>query len=235
MGELKIPPKKQVICQRCEKPFPSKNALFRHLKASIGSNTSCLKPEEVAEFMEIVVNREENFEKIAILYGYIPSDYYLHQDSNINSTLNQGWGLKDGDHAAQLLLEAAQEVSLGAVKIDTQALKANRSYGCDSRCDDIKKYLCQDKNTGALSEVLCMRLPPLFCDEGDSQEEKKVNERQASQKWIAAVNKVLCERIQSLKGNKVENYHAGKIQVFGRLTVSKKFNAEIFNKIYCDL
>ena len=227
MGASETPSKKQVICERCKKAFPSKNALFRHLKASIGSNDSCLKPEEVDEFLRMVVNREENFEKIAILYGYIPSDYYLQQDLKVDSTSNQEWGLKDGDHAAQLLLEAAQEVSLGTANVETQTLKANRSYGCDSRCDEIKEYLCQDENTGALSEVLCMRLPPLFCEEGESKEEKKANENRAVQKWVSDVNTKLSAKIQSLVGDKTENFHAGKMQVFGRLTVSKKFNAEM--------
>ncbi len=225
MGDSNSASKKQVICDRCSKSFTSKNALFRHLKASIGSSNSCLRQDEVSEFMEMVVNREENFEKIAILYGYIPSDFYLQREINVKDvSTNECWGLQGGDHAAQLLQESAQEVSLGSkANLD---MKINRSYGCQSRSKDIQDQLCQDENTGALTEILCMRLPSLCYDEGESQEDKKLNETEAIQKWVDSVNAKLIEKIMGL--NPGMNYcHTGKIKVFGRLTVKKKFNAEM--------
>ena len=218
---------KVIECDNCKKPFPSKNALFRHLKASIGSQTSCLKPEEVTEFMELVVNREENFEKAAILYGYIPSDYYLQRDSNTESSENLGSGLKGGDHAAELLFQSAYEVSLGK-KVDEKSMKINRSYGCHSRSKDVQEQLCQDKNTGALNEVMCMRLPPLLYDRGDSEEKKLENENLAIQSWVQSVNKVLRIKLNDLAPKDFPaDYHLGNIEVFGRLSVPKKFNAEM--------
>lgn len=218
--------KMQITCERCKTPFPSKNALFRHLKASIGASTSCLKAEEVNEFMEKVVNREENFEKIAILYGYILSDFYLHRGIKGQTISDdEGWGLKDGDQAAQLLCEAAQEVSLGR-NVDIDIFKVNRSYGIQSRSKDIQEYLRQDEYTGALSEVLCIRLPPLFHDKGESEDEEEANLRNATQKWVEAVNSTLLGKISQLCQNDCHK-HLGKIKVFGRLTVSKKFNAEM--------
>ena len=258
MGESKEAPtssKKKsnttITCERCKKVFPSKTALFRHLKASIGSSASCLKPEEVLEFMEKVINREENLEKIAILYGYIPSDYYLQQAqqrqpsqqkeefnsrTSENEHRQEGFGLKDGDHAAQLLLEAVNEVSFGR---DTaragSKLKVNRSYGCDSRSDDsTKEQLRQDANTGAICEILCLKVPPFFHQESSSEEEKKANEDKAVQKWIQDLDTILSMKLQNenlmatIGGSNNFHHNArGKIQVFGRLTVSKKFNAEI--------
>lgn len=227
MVELNKSEKRHILCERCSKPFPSKNALFRHLKSSIGSSNSCLTPEEIPEFMAKVINRKDRFEKIAILYGYILSDYYLQRDLHIQTDDGKGWGLKDGDHAAQLLTEAAQEVSLGA-KVETQdEFKANRSYGCNSRSKDIQGQLCQDKNTGALTEVLCMRLPPLFYNEGDNEEDKTKNEKEANDKWVEALNSKLVDKILELNDDKESHRHLGKIQVFGRLTVLKKFNAEM--------
>lgn len=222
--------KKEVICARCQKPFPSKNAMFRHLKATMGTENSCLRPEEVQEFIDKVVNREENFEKIAILYGYILSDPVLQRGLKKEKDGEQKnadlFGVEGGDHAAQLLHDAAQEISLG--KVDrSKPIRINRSYGCNSRNKEIQEQLAQDQHTGALTEIICIRLPRLFFDESGSEDEKKEREKQAEQKWIDSVNKLLDTKISNLLGEKNHNCYGGKIKVFGRLTISKKFNAEV--------
>ena len=220
--------KKEVICARCQKPFPSKNAMFRHLKATMGTENSCLKPEEVQEFIDKVVNREDNFEKIAILYGYILSDSILQRglkkdSENLHKDL---CGVEGGDHAAQLLHDAAQEISLG--KVDrSKPVRINRSYGCNSRNMEIREQLAQDQHTGALTEIICIKLPPLFFDESGTEDEKKEHEKEAEGKWVDSVNKLLETKISNLLGDKNHACHGGKVKVFGRLTISKKFNAEV--------
>ena len=70
------------VCKGCNQGFASKSALFRHLRASGGK---CFPPEEHQDFIKYFVNAEENREKIIILYGYIPGDFYLNlglRDSN---------------------------------------------------------------------------------------------------------------------------------------------------------
>ena len=132
---------KNVVCEGCGKEFESKNSLFRHLRSFAGvantegdsvnnstiSTSSCLSPEEYGNFMRYVVNRDENLDKIAVLYGYIPSDYQLQRGLIIDNAddVNQqqhdhdhegkdklSYGIHGGDHAAQLLLEAIKHVNL---------------------------------------------------------------------------------------------------------------------------
>mmetsp|Transcript_4650 Transcript_4650/g.6048 ORF Transcript_4650/g.6048 Transcript_4650/m.6048 type:complete len:840 (-) Transcript_4650:96-2615(-) len=246
--------KKQIICKGCKEPFPSKNALFRHLRLSAGK---CLTPEEYDDFMKYVVNREENCEKIAVLYGYIPSDKYLRQGCEVHkqslSSLGSGdlqnsdddtpsshHGLRDGEHAAQLLLEAIQIVSLGKdieneeiIKkspnsCSSKLFKANRSYGCNTRQYEIVNHLAQDSYTGALNEVMSLKTPPLIFNENFSEEEKNISQKVAVEQWISKVNKVLRQKISYLvgQGHSLETGSEGQVKVFGRISVPKKFNAE---------
>ncbi len=233
-GSSSTKPKKQVICERCGKELPSKNALFRHLKNTIGTDNPCLRPDEIQEFMDMVVNREENFQKVAILYGYILSDSILQKglkqkgqiiSPSCNDEEETYYGVKDGDHAAQILHDAALEISLGKF-VKSKPTRINRSYGCNSRNQDIQEQLAQDQHTGALTEIICIRLPSLFFDEDNgTEEEKKEREAKAERRWVDSVNDLLQKKISDLSS--AIGGDGGKIKVFGRLTVSKKFNAEV--------
>jgi len=293
-----------IICEGCGKEFDSKNALFRHLRStasasSSSTTSSCLSPEDYRNFMRYVVNRDENLDKIGVLYGYIPCDYQLQRGLQINDNVNVNsanehkdehkdenktkgvdvkmcYGIEGGEHAAQLVLEAIQHVNLsGGTDIDTETdtiqlhamdkdnnedhvgntsaktnmqkkskTKINRSYGCTARGTDI---VAQDEGTGALTEILCARAPPIYLDGDDDTERtdelQRIAEDKAMQLWVDAVNRVLHVKILACSNininintnNDHDHQHSklqqcpspGRIQVFGRITVPKKFNAEI--------
>lgn len=223
--------KKEIICTGCNAHFPSKNVLFKHLRASEGK---CFSPSDYKDFLKHVVNSERNCEKIIILYGYIPSDHYLNlglrkYDEEI-ATLdpeNTKIGVCGGVHAAQLVLDAIENVSYGGevdddVKSKKDNTRPNRSYGHFSRSSEI---CAQDEYTGAITEVMTLRAPPLLvedCPDADTQQK----EEQALQKWINSVNDALAMEISEL-ASLSSLKHPGKVKVFGRLTAPKKFNAEM--------
>lgn len=224
-------------CTQCKKHFSSKNALFRHLRSSHQDTLD--------------LSHEGNLEKIIVLYGYIPSDVImslsLEKDlvsptvsscvddlaaSDDECCKNTIFGLKGGDDISKLVMEAVQCVSFGEDKAREdreKLLKVNRSFGNTSREDDI---LAKDEHTGALAEVLTIRAPPLVWNdgnEGDSNiksSKSYTSESQAIQSWIQDVNQVLkCKIGKQLE--KSSSLSPGKIRIFGRLTVPKKFNAEM--------
>ena len=214
---------KKIICTNCKREFDSKNALFRHLRSK---TDSCLSQDELKDFLRHVVNRDENLDKVAVLYGYIPSNYYLrrglltlHPTSDVGNQEGK-FGVTGGEHAAQLLLEAIKIVSLGSYddSIDLSAtketVKSNRSYGWTARGNAI---VAQDEHTGALTEVLCTRAPPLY-DEDESQESSDLKQ------WLDDINLVLNRKIKNLTSPSCDG---GRVKVFGRVTVPKNFNAEM--------
>ena len=62
-----------VTCEGCNLVFPSKNQLFNHLS---NSDLTCLSREEYATYLKKVVSAKRNWEKIAVLYGYLPGTDY---------------------------------------------------------------------------------------------------------------------------------------------------------------
>ena len=125
---------KPAACQGCGKTFPSRNAVFRHLRET---NGACLSPEEYDAFLQYV-QTQQDLRKTIVLYGYLPT--FTEQDSR-ESLLN-------GNDAARFMLEA----------MGCNAEKINRSYGCNVRGTDI---VAQDEGTGAVCEVMTARLPNL--------------------------------------------------------------------------
>ena len=97
---------KACVCEGCNETFPSKNALFRHLRETLGK---CLPPHEYQEFLIHVVNNQRNLDKIGVLYGYLPSQYYLDGGEELDDI-----GVTGGDLAAVMVLQAIDKVSLGA-------------------------------------------------------------------------------------------------------------------------
>ena len=244
--------KSKIFCTGCGAEFASKNQLFKHLRASEGK---CFEPHEYKDFLKHVVNSERNCEKVIILYGYIPGDFYLKKglaetgtfddqssESESESTVTaeessetkqkHRHGVCDGVHAAQLVLNAIDNVSYGGeidddVKAKKLNLRPNRSYGHFGRASRI---CAQDEYTGAVTEVLSVRMPPLLVeDEGCSAEEKPQKEEEALQKWIKNVNEVLENNISGLstEARTGTTQHLGKVKLFGRLPAPKRFNAEM--------
>jgi len=215
---------KSCVCEGCNEPFPSKNALFRHLRETLGK---CLPPHEYEDFLIHVVNNQRNLEKIGVLYGYLPSQYYLDGGEEV------GMGVSGGDLAAVLVLQAIDRVSLGAAAGEASARagkppktteellgKVNRSYGFHSRCATVDGLLEQDAHTGAMSELLCAFAPPLLGSEDDGSLERE------QRKWIDEVNAELGRAVAGLPAAPGGG-HPGEIRVFGRVYISnKRFNPE---------
>ena len=62
-----------VTCSGCNLNFPSKNQLFRHLA---DSTKTCLSPAEYIRYLTDVPTAKKYWEKIAVLYGYLPGTDY---------------------------------------------------------------------------------------------------------------------------------------------------------------
>ena len=229
MNENKAEPLKEISCDGCKENFTSKTALFRHLRASEGK---CFSPEEYKDFVKYFINSDSNREKVMILFGYIPSDYYLSLGLKGGKKVTIDpealkLGVCDGQHASQLLLEAIEHVSYEG-EIDEEAktskinTRPNRSYGHFARASEI---CAQDELSGAVTEVLTTRAPPLFIEDC-TKADKPAKEEEATKKWIEKVNEILDKLTSGLaKHAKVDS--PGKVKVFGRLQAPKKFNAEM--------
>lgn len=218
----------EIFCNGCKEKFASKTALFRHLRASEGK---CFSPEEYKDFVKYFINSDSNREKVMILYGYIPGDYYLSLGlKNNHETIDPEavkLGVCDGQHASQLLLEAIESVSYeGEIDEEVKASKINtrpnRSYGHFARASGI---CAQDELSGAVTEVLTTRAPPLFIEDC-SKAETSAKEEEATKKWIEKVNQVLNQLTTNLAIHANVEF-PGKVKVFGRLQAPKKFNAEM--------
>jgi tRNA U38,U39,U40 pseudouridine synthase TruA len=119
------------ICQGCNIDFGSRNAVFKHLKATKGA---CLSGEEFKTYQDIVLSQERV--KTILLIGYLCD---LETD------------LSHGDHVISLILDVLFE--------DERDKKFfNRSYGNNSRGVDITR---QDDGSNAMSEILCIKIAPL--------------------------------------------------------------------------
>jgi len=252
MGKAGVTKNKKFICKGCNKEFDSKNALFRHLRSEVRTGkSSCLSPTEYKDFLRYVVNREENLDKIAVLYGYIPCDHQLQRGLRVDTVESNGdaeelaSGIQGGNHAAQLVLEAIQYINLndsaetdsntnnidgGEItnSVSLKKIKCNRSFGCTARSTDI---VAQDTGTGALTEILCARAPPLCLGNTTdvSDNDEVVAAEEAMHVWIDRVNEILQHKISQFLTPLHKNglSSLGKVKVFGRITVPKKFNAEM--------
>lgn len=213
-------PQQQVKCESCGLDFPSKNELFRHL----GSTSSCLSLEKRKEFLTLVGARKT--EKVIVLYGYIPSDYYRNlavtrglyrlDMGRLEEELDPKKGLRDGNHASQLVLEAIHRVAYDAdMDENLRDEKCNRSFG---NADRANNHVAQEEFSGALAEVLMTNVPPLVIDNVSS-------ETAATQQWVNDVNQVLQQSLTFMTDG-VHDFYPGKIVVFGRLKAPKQFNAE---------
>jgi hypothetical protein len=155
-------------CAGCHQTFPSRNALFRHLKES---GDQCIKPDEQENFYKHVRSTSKAT-KVVVLYGYLPYNHGGLASSSSSSSSSSVWNIDNGSDAARILLQtidrhqlqldkvAAEVTTTGMDSTDTQSAysKINRSYGNISRNVD---GVAQDNGTAAVTEVMTARLHPL--------------------------------------------------------------------------
>ncbi len=212
-------------CGGCGVEFPSKNAIFKHLKETDGV---CLSKEDRQDFI-IYLRRNIKLQKTVILYGYLPFNCNDNDDSTGTSSLSSNLNVSNGQDAGRILLETIQEWQDQAdgivVKDDekngnkmttTSASSSyeriNRSYGIHGRNSE---FLQQDENTGAISEVMAVKLRPLRRDTDVEQ-------------WIDTIQDHLEQKYKSfLVANNDGVVTAAPIRILGRLDMpNPKFNAE---------
>ncbi len=212
----------KATCDGCQKQFPSKNKLFQHLAVN---SDGCLSPDEYNEYLR----NPRHFEKIAVLYGYLPGTDYRR-----SKIPDEACGIEGGQHAAWVVTEAIDRVCRGEDSegnVDmawsedkAAAFKINRSYGTLSRNSNAAE---QDEYTGAITEMLVTKTSPLFFDFANA--DKDDNEEQHKEKvtaWVKAVNHQLDCMISCFKSS-CKDWSPGRIRVFGRLSIpQKKFNPE---------
>jgi len=202
---------KTISCKGCRMTFVSKNKLFKHLRQDGGA---CLSSDEYAAFQR---SDERNWQRIAVLYGYIPGDDFMREDS-----ITDPKGIAGGDHAAWVVTQALDRISRGSSHIGKQnwarrdeESKVIRSYGSVTRGGRGATF--QDAHTGAITEVLCTNAL-VNCASDASTEERRESDRQ----WAESVNDMLDKILDSMSSVG----SPGRLRVFGRVTISKRFNAE---------
>lgn len=202
--------KKAVIyCHGCRHGFPSRNAVFAHLKTTAGA---CLSDDARADFLARVGVPDE---RVILLYGY-----RLDASGDGSRSI-----LPTGDAAAEFLLDTCLQVSK-TKKNDTtttsQRPKYLRSYGNLARKSS-SDMVAQDKaSAGSLTEVVATKLPILASSSVDE--------------WIQLVNMALSENFQFKIQQRAQTETATplrhpiepRIVLFGRRELPGKiFNAEM--------
>lgn len=133
----KPPAPAPAVCSGCGETFPSRNQMFKHLKATDGA---CLNSDDFKNFTKYVKANTSKGQKTALLYGYLPSPPTI----------------QNGEDAAKLLLQTIEEHQ--GVKEEDMA-KINRSYANISRSG--VDGVAQDDGMGAITEVMAVRLQPI--------------------------------------------------------------------------
>ena len=200
---MPLPPPVPANCQGCGVEFRSRNAVFRHLKDTQGA---CLTGSDLEDFQRYVMMQDRK--KVLLLYGYLVLPEECSDDG-----MDDKNDIQNGNDAALKLLEVLEEQIAGCLpnsntSTDNKAGKSaapppkiNRSYDNTGRNVDM---LQQDDRSGAISEVLNTRLPPIL---SGSPEE-----------WLDNINALLAK-----KG------YGNRLRVLGRLddNIPSKFNAEL--------
>jgi tRNA U38,U39,U40 pseudouridine synthase TruA len=133
----------EVACNGCGLLFKSRNAIFKHLTDTDGA---CLSGQDYVDYCKYVRPMGKK-KKVLLLYGYLPSPPKI----------------KNGEDAANILLSAVAECQKqmdGFADEETteESFKVNRSYGNHARAAEA---VAQDEGTGAITEVLAIKLRPL--------------------------------------------------------------------------
>lgn len=169
--------------------------MFNHLKETDGA---CLSEEAYHDFCKYVRPKKQS--KVLVLYGYIP------------------WKpmIKNGREAAEILVRAIAKLEKKESAVhpngnddeeEEETRKFSRSYGHDQRGVEI---VAQDEDTGAITEVMALRMQPLKNEESVS----------AVNNWLDKVQQILDQQFSSLS--------TVPIRVLGRQPMNHaKFNAEM--------
>mmetsp|Transcript_46876 Transcript_46876/g.52927 ORF Transcript_46876/g.52927 Transcript_46876/m.52927 type:complete len:923 (-) Transcript_46876:83-2851(-) len=168
-----------VECDGCGKTFPSRNAVFKHLKDTDGS---CLSKKDYQDFIRYV-RTSTKLPKVVVLYGYLP--FNNNGCNTLSSSTSSSISIRDGQDAGKILLQTIHQLQNEIDGIDdddnnndgknsdnddytstkindslskSSIYKINRSYGYFSRSAECAQ---QDKDTATQTEVMAVRLPPL--------------------------------------------------------------------------
>ena len=241
------------LCDGCGKSFPSRNAIFKHLKDTDGS---CLSKDDYQNYIRYV-KTPKKFPKVVLLYGYLPSSSLkirngqdagkillqtIHQlqnetdridsnDGNSGNSNNDGNNNSDntniGDSTTTTTTNAVDDTSSS----ESSIYKINRSYGYYSRSAEC---VDQDKDTATQTEVMAVRLPPLSNKKGAGG--GGVSSSSVVDDWLDQVQNKLDEKfqIQRQQQQQQENnddychvHNITPIRIFGRQDMpNSKFNAE---------
>lgn len=206
------------ICNGCGLEFSSRNAVFKHLKET---NGACLSKEDYKNFVRYV-RKSVKPPKVVLLYGYLPysgpSEIRNGDDAGaillqtIEELQNEIDGFSDDEESAN-----ANANSEGDGETNNQSSsknKINRSYGFTSRSAECVQ---QDLDTGAVAEVMAVRLYPIRAD-------------MSIEDWLDQIQKKLDTRFaQERKSftSDIETYNTTPIRILGRQDMpNMKFNAE---------
>jgi hypothetical protein len=176
-------------CKSCQQRFPSKNALFKHLRLNMAK---CLPESDVQYLTRGTSSRKE--ERVAVLYGYRVAqkfrerniiefcqvNYSSMEDEDISSTahrdddddddgaLGRRYVVSGGESASQLLLEAIQIVSASSFpspypfedNVEHPRIRQLRATRSYGWSSRNTSIVAQDDYTSACTEVLTARIPP---------------------------------------------------------------------------
>ncbi len=212
-------------CNGCGEIFPSRNAVFKHLKETDGA---CLSADDYKNFVRYV-RKAVKPPKVVLLYGYLPYKGCSNSSEDTSETLKKDAPIiRNGQDAGNILIETIQQLqneidgldddddddSDGDIKNPSSVNKVNRSYGHFSRSAECVQ---QDMDTGAVTEVMTMRLYALRA--GMSMDD-----------WLGRVQQKLDEKFE-LKDNAMTDSDSRRvtpIRILGRQDMpNKKFNAEM--------
>ena len=218
------------LCDGCGASFPSRNAVFRHLKDTDGA---CLSKDDYKNFVRYV-RKSVKPPKVVLLYGYLPYDGCNNaKETGDDSSKRTITTIRDGEDAGNMIMQKIHELqneidgfdhdSDGDDKVEEEnpnssssSNKINRSYGAHSRSAECAS---QDTNTGAITEVMTARLYPLRAD-------------MSMDDWLDRVQKKLDETFdqkkQDLAMDDGDRSPVTPIRILGRQDMPNiRFNAEM--------
>eukprot|EP00977_Amphora_coffeiformis_P004788 scaffold1033_cov171-Amphora_coffeaeformis.AAC.5 len=151
------PKSKTSFCQGCQREFPSRNAVFSHLKKTGGA---CLTGKAYADF---IANVPVPDEKVILLYGYRldHSGYRLVPTGNAAADILLDTSLDTSLMLRESALHGESAAKSRDVAKQLQRPKYLRSYGNTARKTNNDMIAEDEGFAGALTEVLATRLPPI--------------------------------------------------------------------------
>ncbi len=216
---------KTAKCNGCGKDFPSRNAVFKHLKDTDGA---CLSAEDYKNFVRYV-RKSVKPPKVVLLYGYLPYKGCSNSSTDSSETpknKNDPPIIRDGQDAGNILIETINKLQNEIDGLDndddgdgdnnhtgsTSVNKVNRSYGHFARSAECVR---QDMDTGAVTEVMTMRLYPLRAD-------------MSIDDWLDRVQRKLDAKFEQDDDAMMDSRPVTPIRILGRQDMpNKKFNAEM--------